>query len=66
MLAFLLQWVGAIDLQANELADVNVLVNSRESLVEQEKEIVEGKCFWFCECMGLFIQAYHVSLLFQR
>ncbi|OQV11749.1 putative Dihydropteridine reductase [Hypsibius exemplaris] len=35
-------WVGAIDLQANDQAHGNVVVSSRTSLVEQEKEIVAG------------------------
>jgi hypothetical protein len=48
-----LQWVGAIDLQANDNAHGNVLVSSRESLLEQEKEIVKG-----FECLK-FNQNYH-------
>lgn len=37
---FLLQWVGSIDLSANDLADANIIVDKDAAWVEQETAIL--------------------------
>lgn len=51
---FVLQWVGTIDLAANEEADANVIVSKDANWSSQAEAVMSGMLFTVCFCIYIF------------